>query len=81
VTEKESGCLKRAWDRFGQRVAALATVLGQMMQIRDRTPKPCWLALRRWGNLPAILRQLARPFKTSLLHDYLCLLPWDAHPG
>lgn len=80
ATEKEKGCLKRAWDRFGQRVAALATVLGQMMQIRSRNPKPYWLALRRWGNLPAILLQLAKPFNTSLLHDYLCLRPWSRSP-
>lgn len=78
VTEKENGCLKRAWDRFGQRVAALATVLGQMLQLRACAPKPCWSALRRWGNLSDILLRLARPFNTSLLHDYLCLRPWTS---
>jgi hypothetical protein len=81
ATENEKGCLKRAWGRFGQRVAALATVLGQMMQIRCRNPRPFWLALRRWGNLPAILLQLAKPFNISLLHDYLCLRPWGVGTG
>jgi hypothetical protein len=81
ATEKEKGCLKRAWNRFGQRVAALATVLGQMMQIRRGDPKPFWSALRRLGNLPAILRQLGKSFNTSLLHDYLCLLPWSTNSG
>jgi hypothetical protein len=76
ANEKEKGCLKRAWNRFGQRVAALATVLGQMLQIRAQAPKPLWSALRQRGNLPAILLQLARPFNTSLLHDYLCIKPW-----
>ena len=76
ATEKEKGCLKRAWDRFGQRLTALTTMLGQLMQIRIRTPKLIWSTLRRLGNLPAILRQLAQPFNTSLLHDYRCLQPW-----
>jgi hypothetical protein len=77
ATEKEKGCLKRAWDRFGQRLTALTTMLGQLMQIRIRTPKLIWSTLRRLGNLPAILRQLAQPFNTSLLHDYRCLQPWS----
>jgi hypothetical protein len=76
VTEKEAGCLKRAWIRFDQRMTALAAVLGQMLQIRVCAPKPFWLALRRLGNLPDILLRLANPFNTSLLHDYLCLRPW-----
>ena len=77
ATEKERGCLMRAWVRFGLRVIAIATVLGQMMQIRSRAPKPFWSALRRQGNLSSILLQLARPFNTSLLGDYLCLRPWS----
>jgi len=81
VTQKEKGCLKRAWHRFGLRVTALTVVLGQMLQRRACAPKPCWSALRRQGNLAAILRQLARPFNTSLLHDYRCLRPWPAHSG
>lgn len=81
ATQKEKGCLKRAWNRFGLRVAALAVVLGQMLQMRARAPKPCWSALRRQGNLAAILRQLAQPFNTSLLHDYLCLRPWPTNTG
>jgi hypothetical protein len=81
ATENEKGCLKRAWIRFGLRVIAIATVLGQMMQIRFRDPKLFWSALRRLGNLPAILLQLAKPFNTSLLHDYICLRPWSASSG
>ena len=77
ASEKEKGCLKRAWIRFGLRVVAIATVLGQMMQIRFRDPKLFWSALRRQGNLPVILLQLAKPFNTSLLGDYLCLRPWS----
>jgi hypothetical protein len=79
ATEKEKGCLKRAWNHFGRRIAALAVVLGQMLQIRAfALPKPFWLALRRLGNLPGILLRLAKPFNTSLLHDYLCLRPWTS---
>jgi hypothetical protein len=76
ATEKEKGCLKRAWARFGGRVEALLAVLGQMIS----SVKPCapefWNQLRQRGNLQAILLDLAGPFKTSLLHDYRCLKPW-----
>jgi len=81
VTEKERGCLKRAWHRFTRRLAALTAVLGQIMQIRKSDAKQTWLRLRRLGNLEAILLRLARPFNTSLLHDYLCLRPWAPTTG
>jgi len=80
VTEKESGCLKRAWKRFGRRLDAHATALGQIMQIRKHAAKPFWHQLRRLGNLPDILLLLSRFFKVSLLHDYLCLRPWSRAP-
>ena len=83
ATAKEKDCLKRAWKRFSQRVAALAAVLGQILQIRvSSSPKLFWSALRRrLGNLAAILLQLARPFNISLLHDYLCVRPWNRALG
>lgn len=80
ATEKESGCLKRAWERFARRTTALAATLGQMVQLVIPEPKPIWRQLRRWGNLPHILRLLSRPFNTSLLHDYRCLRPWSHAP-
>ncbi len=80
ATEKERGYLKRAWDRFTRRLAALAATLGQMVQLVLPEPKPVWLQLRRWGNLADILHLLGRPFNTSLLHDYLCLRPWSLIP-
>jgi len=76
ATEKEKGCLKRAWARFNERVDALVTVLGQMITAVKPNASTLWKQLRRWGNLPTILLQLAEPFKTSLLGDYLCLKPW-----
>jgi hypothetical protein len=75
-TEKEKGCLKRAWARFNGRVEALVTVLGQMISAVKPNASTLWKQLRRWGNLPKILLHLAEPFKTSLLGDYLCLKPW-----
>jgi hypothetical protein len=81
ATEKQKGCLKRAWERFTRRATALAAVLGQMMQLVFPEPKLIWLQLRRWGNLPDILRRLGSPFNTSLLHDYRCLQPWTRAPG
>lgn len=78
ATEKEKGCLKRAWARFKQRVVSLTASLGQMIRVLKPNAPQLWNHLRRQGNLPAILRQLAEPFNTSLLHDYCCLLPWSA---
>lgn len=79
ATEKQKGCLKRAWHRFTQRLDAFAAVLGQVMQLDQSSAKLTWLKLRQLGNLKSILHQLAAPFKTSLLHDYLCLLAWPAN--
>jgi hypothetical protein len=76
ATEKEKGCLKRAWASFSGRVAALLAVLGQIIEKVKPGTADLWRQLRRWGNLPAILRHLAAPFKTSLLGDYRCLKPW-----
>ena len=80
LTERERGCLKRAWHRFTRRLDALASLLGQMMQIRLSDAKLIWIQLRRLGNLKVILRLLTRKFKTSLLGDYQCLKAWDARP-
>jgi hypothetical protein len=81
VTENERGCLRRAWLRFAQRIAALAAVLGQVMQIRRSDAKLTWPQLRRLGSLKQILHLLGRKYKTSLLADYLCLKPWAARPN
>jgi len=82
VTERERGCLKRAWHRFSQRITALAVVLGQIMQIRRSDAKQTWPQLRRLGSLEQILHLLGRKFKTSLLGDYLCLKAWaPPEPG
>jgi len=77
ASEKEKGCLKRAWARFKQRVVSLTASLGQMISVLRPNAPQLWKQLRQQSNLPAILRQLAAPFNTSLLHDYLCLLPWS----
>lgn len=76
ATEKEKGCLKRAWTRFSGRVEALLAVLGQMIRSVKPNAPELWNQLRRQGNLKAILHLLADPFKTSLLGDYRCLKPW-----
>jgi hypothetical protein len=79
ATQKEKGCLKRAWTRFKQRVTPLSATLGQMIRPVKPTAAPLWNQLRRQSNLPAILLQLAKPFHISLLLDYLCLLPWSSN--
>ena len=78
ATEKEKGCLKRAWARFKQRVAPLSATLGQMIRPVKPTTAQLWNQLRRKGNPAAILLKLAQPFNTSLFHDYLCLRPWSS---
>lgn len=81
MTEKEKGCLKRAWARFQQRVAPSKAKLGQMIRSVKPGPAPLWNQLRRHSTLVNILLQLAEPFNTSLLHDYLCLRPWCHSSG
>lgn len=81
ATQKEKGCLKRAWARFKQRVAPLSAVLGQMIRPVKPTAAQLWNQLRRKSNLMAILLDLAKPFNTSLLHDYFCLVPWSSSTG
>jgi hypothetical protein len=81
ATEKEKGCLKRAWARFKQRVSSLTARLGQMIRPVKPTAAQLWNQLRRKSNLAAILLRLARSFNTSLLGDYLCLLPWSRDCG
>ena len=77
ATEKEKGCLKRAWARFKQRVAPLKATLGQIVSAVKPSAAQLWNQLRSQSNLPAILLKLAKPFNTSLLADYLCLVPWS----
>ena len=76
ATEKEKGCLKRAWTRFSGRIDALLAVLGQMIRSVKPSATEFWSQLRRQGNLKAILFLLGDSFKTSLLGDYLCVKPW-----
>lgn len=76
ATQKEKGCLKRAWARFKQRVAPLSATLGQMIRAVKPGAAQLWNQLRRQSNLVAILLELAQSFNTSLLADYLCLRPW-----
>ena len=81
ATEKEKGCLKRGWARFKQRVSSLTARLGQMIRPVKPTAAQLWNQLRRKSNLATILLQLARPFNSSLLGDYLCLRPWGRDGG
>lgn len=80
VTEKERGCLKRAWARLRQRVDVLLAVLGQMIDLLKPNASEFWNQLRRYSNLEVILRLLGRNFKRSLLGDYQCLQPWPPRP-
>jgi hypothetical protein len=72
-SEKERGCLGRAFKRFACRVAVLCALLGQMIEpIKPRVCE-CWRALRHLDNLEGILLLLFTKFNTSLLADYRCL--------
>jgi hypothetical protein len=76
ATEKEKGCLERAWHSFEQRVTVLIAVLGQIIKPVKPNAAKLWKQLRSQSNLRGILLRLARPFNTSLLRDYRCLQPW-----
>ena len=78
ATEKEKGCLERAWHSFERRVTVLIAVLGQMIKSVKPNAAKLWKQLRLQSNLHGILLRLARPFNTSLLRDYRCVKPWPA---
>jgi hypothetical protein len=75
-SEKERGCLRRAFERFAARVAPLCALLGQMIGPTKPSVGECWRGLRQLNNLEGILLLLGTKFNTSLLADYRCL-----HPG
>ena len=75
TTEKERGCLRRAWQRFAGRVDPLCALLDQMIAPIRPSVSECWKALRHRDNLVGILRLLATKFNTSLLADYRCCRP------
>ena len=81
VTENERGCLKRAHERFLQRIPSLTEVLGQMINAVSPTATQLWVQLRKLGKLRGILRFLAEDFKTSLLGNYRCLRPRSISKG
>jgi hypothetical protein len=75
VTENERGCLKRAHERFLQRIPSLTEVMGQMIKAVSPSASQLWEQLRKLGELTDILSFLAEKFKTSLLGNYRCLRP------
>ena len=74
-SEKERGCLRRAFERFAGRVAPLCALLGQMIRAIKPSVSECWRELRQLDNLEGILLLLGTKFNTSLLADYRCLQP------
>jgi hypothetical protein len=74
-SEKERGCLRRAFERFAGRVAPLCALLGQMIRRIKPSVGECWRGLRQLDNLEGILLLLGTKFKTSLLADYRWLEP------
>jgi hypothetical protein len=74
-SEKERGCLRRAFERFAARVTSLCALLGQMIGPIKPSVGECWSGLRQLDNLEGILLLLGTKFNTSLLADYRCLQP------
>ena len=74
-SEKERGCLRRAFERFAARVTPLCALLGQMIGPIKPSVGECWRGLRQLDNLEGILLLLGTKFNTSLLGDYRCLQP------
>jgi hypothetical protein len=72
----ETGCLQRAWQRFGQRIQRLQDLFGQILPAVLPTAAQVWQALRQAvGSVGQILLWLARHTRSSLLGDYRCLQP------
>jgi len=65
TSEKERGCLRRAFERFAGRVAPLCALLGQMIGPIKPSVGECWRGLRQLDNLEGILLLLGTKFKTS----------------
>src|SRR3974390_1979322 len=74
-SEKERGCLRRAFERFAARVTPLCALLGQMIRPTKPSVGECWRGLRQLDNFEGILLLLGTKFNTSLLADYRCLQP------
>ena len=68
-SEKERGCLRRAFERFAARVTPLCALLGQMIRPTKPSVGDCWKGLRQLDNLEGILLLLGTKFNTSLLAD------------
>ena len=76
ASEVERGCLERAQENLLQRIPFLSGLLGQRLPLLACGDiRGFWRALRSLGRLAEILVHLAGNFKTSLLRDYLSLLP------
>lgn len=76
ASEVERGCLERAQENLLQRIPFLSGLLGQRLPLlASGDIRGFWRALRSIGRLAQILVYLAANFKTSLLRDYLSLLP------
>jgi hypothetical protein len=75
ATEKERGCLGRAWKRLARRIEPLGTMFGQMIGAIKPNVNELWKQVRQTDNLEGILLFLARTFNSSLLGDYRCLRP------
>jgi len=73
ASEKERGCLRRAWKRLAARVEPLCALFGQMISTIKPDRNELWRQMRQDLNLVQILRFLSDHFKTSLLADYRCL--------
>jgi hypothetical protein len=58
-SEKERGCLRRAFERFAGRVAPLCALLGQMIRPIKPSVSECWRGLRQLDNLEGILLLLS----------------------
>jgi len=63
ATQKEKGCLKRAWARFKQCVAPLSATLGQMVRPVKPAAAHLWKQLRRKSNLSVNLAGVGQAFQ------------------
>ena len=73
-SEREAGCLKRAWSRFALRSGQLRQLCGQLLPATITSVDHLWTEMRRaMGSLKRILQWLAATRNTSFLGDYACV--------
>src|SRR5438876_8416219 len=72
-SEKERGCLRRAFERFAGQVAPFCALLGQMIRAIKPSVSECWRELRQLDRASHLLTNILKLF--ALTWGYACYMP------